>query len=100
MIKKTYKQKCFSLSLTKNLVTSKKWDGVKDEKFYYGREQKNLIFRKEVHEKPIYKGKLPKKGNVEQFVDLKKRGLVEKMEVVFLRKAGGGGDTPLYTISG
>ena len=32
--------------LTKNLVTFKRWDGVKDEKFgYYGGSLKNLIFR-------------------------------------------------------
>ena len=30
---------------TKNLVTFKRWDGVKDEKFYYyGGSLKNLIF--------------------------------------------------------
>ena len=33
-----------------------------DEKFeYYGDSLKNLIFRG-VHEKPIYRGELPKKG--------------------------------------
>ena len=40
MTKKVYKQKCFSVItknlnweiLTKNLVTFKRWDGVKDEK--------------------------------------------------------------------
>ena len=32
--------------LTKNLVTFKRQDGVKDEKFqYYGNSLKNLIFR-------------------------------------------------------
>ena len=32
--------------LTKNLVTFKRWDGVKDEKFKrYGDSLKNLIFR-------------------------------------------------------
>ena len=31
--------------LTKNLVTFQRWDGVKDEKFYYyGNSLKNLIF--------------------------------------------------------
>ena len=40
--------------LTKNLVTFKRWDGVKDEKFYYyGGSLKNPIFRG-VHEKPIH----------------------------------------------
>ena len=41
MTKKDYKQKCFSVItnklnweiLTKNLVTFKRWDGVKDEIF-------------------------------------------------------------------
>ena len=37
MTKKVYKQKCFSLSqlriLTQNLVTFKRWNEVKDEKF-------------------------------------------------------------------
>ena len=43
-------------TLTKNLVTFKRWDGVKDEKFYYyGGSLKNLIFRVRVHhQKPIY----------------------------------------------
>ena len=32
--------------LTKNLVTFKRWNGVKDEKFkYYGGSMKNPIFR-------------------------------------------------------
>ena len=32
--------------ITKNLVTFKRWDGVKDEKFeYYGGSPKNPIFR-------------------------------------------------------
>ena len=40
--------------LTKNLVTFKRWDGVKDEKFWYYRGSlKNSIFRG-VSEKPIY----------------------------------------------
>ena len=41
--------------LTKNLVTFKIWDGVKDEKFYYGGSLKHLIFRGEVTQKPIYR---------------------------------------------
>ena len=31
-------------SLTKNLVTSKRWDGVNDEKFWDGGSLKNPIF--------------------------------------------------------
>ena len=52
--------------ITKNLVTFKRWDGVKDEKLeYYGGSPKNPIFRGGVHEKPIYKGELPKKGGLD-----------------------------------
>ena len=33
--------------LTKNLVTFRRWEGVKDENFqYYGGSMKNLIFRR------------------------------------------------------
>ena len=53
---------------TKNLVTFKRWDGVKGEKFqYYRGFLKNLIFRGG-HEKPIYKyiGEgVPKKGSLD-----------------------------------
>ena len=54
MTKKVYKQKYFSVvtknlnwgMLTKNLVTFKRWDGIKDEKFYYYRGPlKNPIFK-------------------------------------------------------
>ena len=49
--------------LTENLVTFKRWDGVKAEKFwYYGGSLKNLIFRRGVSRKPIYRRGLPKKG--------------------------------------
>ena len=55
-------------TLTKNLVTFKRWDGVKDENFeYYGDSLKNTIFvlgEGGVHEKPIYKCELPKKGGL------------------------------------
>ena len=46
-------------SLTKNSVTFKIWDGVKDEKFkYYGVSLKNPIFRWRgfPKTKPIYRG--------------------------------------------
>ena len=47
--------------LTKNSVTFKRWDGVKDEKFeYYGGSLKNPAFRGSL-EKPIYWGEFPKK---------------------------------------
>ena len=49
--------------LAKSLVTFKRWDGVKDEKFYYPSLQKNQIFKGMggvgVHEKPIYRERLP-----------------------------------------
>ena len=52
--------------LTKNLVTFKRWDGVKDEKFeYYGGSLKKPIFRGGVNEKSIYRGELPKKGDLD-----------------------------------
>ena len=49
--------------LTKNLVTFKRWDGVKGS-------LKNPIF-KGFHEKPIYKWELPKKRWLGQFADLR-----------------------------
>ena len=37
---------CYNYILSKNLVTFKRWDWVKDEKFeYYGSSLKSLIFR-------------------------------------------------------
>ena len=49
-------------------------DGVKDEKFeYYGGSLQNPIFRGkwgDVHEKPIYRGELPKKEGLGEFTDL------------------------------
>ena len=53
--------------LTKNLVTFKRWDGVK------GGSLKNPIFRG-FHEKPIYKWELRKKGWLGQFADLRMGG--------------------------
>ena len=41
--------------LTKNSVTFKRWDGVKDEKLWAS--LKNSIFRGG-HEKPIYRGRI------------------------------------------
>ena len=65
MTKKVYKQKYFSLTtkslnweiLTKNLVTFKRWDGVRMKNFNGG----SLIFGG-VHKKPIHRGELPKRG--------------------------------------
>ena len=72
--------------LTKNLVTFKRQDGVKDEKFqYYGNSLKNLIFRGGGggHKKPIYKGRLPEKG-VWTVCKFKGEGYCEKEGVVVL----------------
>ena len=43
---------------TRSLVTFKRWDGVKDEKFQYDEVSlKNLVFRgREGHEKSIHRG--------------------------------------------
>ena len=50
--------------LTENLVTFKRWDGVKDEKFwYYGGSLKNLIFRGG-HENPVSRGNYQKRGTL------------------------------------
>ena len=67
MTKKVFKHKCFSFitknlnwkRLTKNLVTFKRCNGVKDETLkYYRRPLKNSIFREKVlrlvHKKPIF----------------------------------------------
>ena len=48
--------------VTKNLVTFKRWDGVKNEKLeYYGGSLKFLVFRG-VHKKTICRGQWPKGG--------------------------------------
>ena len=70
MTKKVYKEKMFfsvltkNLNwqiLTKNLVTFKRVDGIKDEKFNMGDHWK-IWFLGRVRKKPIYMGKLLKKG--------------------------------------
>ena len=56
-----HKQKCFSVKimnlnleiLTRNLVTFKKWDGVKDE--LWGFIENSVNFFRGTHEKPIYR---------------------------------------------
>ena len=50
--------------LTKNLVAFRRWDGVKDKRFYfniYGGSLKNPIFR----EYPICRGELLNKGGLD-----------------------------------
>ena len=69
------KQKCFSVItknlncgiLTKNLVTFKRWEGVKDEKFgYYGGSLKNLILGGRGFINDQYMGRgLSKKGDLD-----------------------------------
>ena len=61
--------------LTMNLVTFKRWDVVKDEKFqYYGGSLKNSIFKGLGH-----------------FSDLREGGSLAK------KRGGGGVDTPMHT---
>ena len=75
--------------LTKNLVTFKRWGGIKDEKFqYYGGSLKNPIFRG-FTKKQYNVGGLPKKGggDLEQFANLR-GGLEEKKGLMFLRGGG------------
>ena len=77
--------------LTKNLVTFKRWDGVKDEKFYYyGGSLKNPIFRGVV----IARGKLLKE-ELGQFADL--RGPWQKRGGLLFE--GGEGVIPQGTLS-
>ena len=69
--------------VTKNLVTFERWDLVKNEKFkcYVGSLKKCNFYGG--HEKPIYRGRFPKKGawTVCKF----KGGLVKKRRWCFLR---------------
>ena len=56
--------------LTKNLVTFKRWDGIKDEKFeHYGGSLKNPIFTGggggRVHKKTIHKRNCLKRGSLD-----------------------------------
>ena len=68
--------------LTKNSVTFKRWDEVKDEKFdYYSGSLKNPIFREGVNEKPIYRGWGVGGGLLKSIL-----GLVKKRMGVYLRK--------------
>ena len=59
--------------LTINLFTFKRWDGIKDEKFWcYGGSLKNLIF-KGVFTRNQHIGENCLKGGIGQFADLRKR---------------------------
>ena len=60
--------------LTKNSVTFKRWDGVKDEKLWAS--LKNSIFRGG-HEKPIYRGENCLQQGLGQFTGLR-GGLAKK----------------------
>ena len=82
--------------LTKNLVTFKRWDEVKDKKFYYyGGSLKNPNFSGG-HEKPIYRGDCLKRGALGQFADIK-GGLVKKRGWCYWG-GGGGGLIPQCTL--
>ena len=71
--------------LTNNLITFKRWDRVKNEKIhYYVGSLKNPIFREGVQEKPIYKGELPKKGNLNS-LHIQGEGLEKKRRRCFKR---------------
>ena len=79
--------------LTKNLVTFKRCDGVKDEKFeYYGGPLKNSIFKEGAGftKNQYLKGNCLKTGvwTVYRF-KWGEGGLDEKEELVFLRRGGG-----------
>ena len=79
--------------LTKNLVTFKRCDGVKDEKFeYYGGPLKNSIFKEGagLTKNQYLKGNCLKTGvwTVYRF-KWGEGGLDEKEELVFLRRGGG-----------
>ena len=52
--------------LTKNLVTSKRWDGVKDEKFWRFTE-KSYFYGEGGSQKKLYKEEFPKKGVLDSF---------------------------------
>ena len=76
----SHKQKEIKVGiLTKNFVTFKRWDGVKDEKNqYYAGSLKNRFIGAEAvgHKKLIYRMKLPKNvgGRLGQFLDLRGNG--------------------------
>ena len=66
----------FTESLTKNSVTFKRWDGVKDENFNIMGVRWNIrLLGRRGLEKPIYRGYLPKRGTggrgLGQFPDLR-----------------------------
>ena len=68
----------FTESLTKNSVTFKRWDGVKDENFNIMGVRWNIwLLGRRGLEKPIYRGYLPKRGaggggrGLGQFPDLR-----------------------------
>ena len=81
-------------TLTKNLVTIKRWDEVKDEKFkYYECSLKNPNFRERVTKNQYIGGIAFKRGGLGQFADLGADRLAKNRVVVFLR----GPQCTLYT---
>ena len=82
--------------LTKNIVTFKSWDAIKDERFYYYEgSPKNSIFRGRGHEKSIYREELFEKGEAWTVSKFKGEDLAKERGVVFLRRWV---DTPMHTM--
>ena len=63
---------------------------------------KNPTFKGGVHEKPIQRERLPKKGGLDfgLLADLREGGLTRKRGMVFLRMGVGGGgvEIPMHTM--
>ena len=59
--------------LTKNLVTSKRWDGVKDEKFWRFTE-KSYFYGEGGSQKKLYRGNSLKRGSWTVLADLRGGG--------------------------
>ena len=75
---------------TKSLVTIKWWDEFRMKNFDIMGADWKIQFLGNVHQKPIYRGELPKKGSLDR-----EGGLGEKEGDVF----EGGGDTPMHTMN-
>ena len=73
------------------MVIFKRWDGLKDEKLWGFTKKSNFYW--EVNEKPMYRGELPKKDGLGQFVDLRSC-LTKKKRWCFWRVV----DTTMHTM--
>ena len=73
--------------LTKNLVTSKRWDGVKDEKFWRFTE-KSYFYGEGGSQKKLYRGNSLKRGSWTVLADLRggggRGGFAKKKGLFFL----------------